>query len=47
MNYKVYHYLDDIYEVVDKDNVRVFKGTLSDCEAWIRLKERNYLNYSL
>ena len=47
MNYKIQHLDNCIYEVIDKDNVTMYQGTLSDCEAWIRLTERNYLNYTL
>lgn len=25
------------------DDVKVFQGTLSDCEAWIRLTEKGYM----
>ena len=50
--YKVRFYQDDDYEVVEAvDNgdpyefyyEQVFKGSLSDCEAYIRLKEKGYM----
>lgn len=44
MNYKVYLYLDDVYQVVDiENNETKYQGNLSDCESWIRLKEKGYL----
>lgn len=45
INYKVQLYMDSTYEVYyyDEHNYfqSVFQGSLSDCEAWIRLKEQN------
>jgi hypothetical protein len=49
--YKVSYWEDGDYEVttptvdVDGDNVdlQVFQGSLSDCEAFIRLKEGGYM----
>jgi hypothetical protein len=46
-DYKVKWYIDDEWEVVTLDNagycVRHFKGSLADCEAWIRLTESGHL----
>jgi len=57
-DYKVQHYLDDIYQVIEHKLIQdgdwggyddyygdetVFKGTLADCEAWLRLNERGYM----
>lgn len=44
MEYYVSLYMDHIYEVYTIDDngenfESHFKGSLSDCEAWIRLKE--------
>jgi hypothetical protein len=42
--YQVFLLQDDVYQVVDvKTHETVFQGSLSDCEAWIRLKEGGYL----
>ena len=52
MKYKVrlfqekpsYAYPYDIYQVINtKTNKSVFQGSLSDCEAWIRLTKNNYM----
>jgi hypothetical protein len=49
MRYKVSFYKDGLYEVLetgcegDEYWFSVFQGTLSDCEAWIRLKEGGYI----
>ena len=45
MKYTVSLYQDDIYEVLDEYFESLFKGTLSDCEAWIRLKEMDNVNF--
>ncbi len=42
--YKVQLFLDNTYEVYSFDEkdgsfISHFQGSLSDCEAWIRLKE--------
>jgi len=47
-NFKVKWYIDDQWEVVTLnddtgDCVRHFKGSLADCEAWIRLTESDHL----
>jgi hypothetical protein len=49
--YKVRFYMDGLYEVVRRDYVSdyedketvVFQGSLSDCEAYIRLKKDGYM----
>ncbi len=47
--YKVRLVKDETYKVVkvaydeNEDDETVFVGTLSDCEAWIRLTEKGYL----
>ena len=48
--YEVHLYMDDIYEVVvvdysgdDYTYETVFKGSLADCESYIRLKEGGYM----
>lgn len=49
MKYKVIHVEDNIYQVLsnsgyESDEVWVlFQGTLPECEAWITLKEKNYI----
>lgn len=43
MDYRVQFYQDDEYEVLDKYYNQVFKGSLADCEAWIRLTKEGYL----
>ena len=38
--------MDDSYEVIDRskgEDVSVFQGSLSDCEAYIRLHEAGYM----
>lgn len=40
---KVRWYIDFIYEVIDEDYNQLYKGSLSDCEAFISLTERGYL----
>ena len=45
-NYRVSYYIDDYYIVIDKDDEEreiLFKGSLSDCEAYIRLNEEGYM----
>lgn len=46
--YKVGFYQDHLYEVYSMDDngenyISHFVGSISDCEAWIRLKEDNRL----
>lgn len=41
MRYRVAFFQDDIYEVIDEDGITQYQGTLTNCEAWIRLKEEN------
>jgi len=49
--YKVRLFIDNTYEVIlidesdddDAQDISMFQGSLSDCEAWIRLKEGGYL----
>jgi len=44
MKYKVCFWEDGIYEVVEiSTHETKFKGSLSDCEAWIRLTNKGYL----
>lgn len=48
MKYRVQFYQDETYEVLeisedDKDDESVFQGSLSDCEAYIRLNEAGYM----
>jgi len=50
MNYTVEHLINDTYQVyshaddAEFDEWKVeFQGSLSDCEAWIRLKIGGYL----
>jgi len=41
--YRVSLYIDDTYEVLDREtNEQLYSGSLSDCEAWIRLQEGDY-----
>lgn len=57
-NYRVQHFQDEIYEIVEEKLIigqawdgnddyygdeQVFKGSLADCEAWLRLNERGYI----
>ena len=42
MEYKVRFYQDDTYEVYENDEA-VYQGSLSDCEAYIRLKQNGYM----
>ena len=48
MDYKVRLYMDNIYEVYhydgNEDWVVMYQGSLSDCEAWIRLHEKGYMD---
>ena len=50
--FRVSYYQDNNYEVLewitdrdecDEYELQVFKGSISDCEAYIRLKEGGYL----
>jgi len=48
MAYRVQFYQDGIYEVIritgdDYAEESVFQGSLSDCEAFIRLNEAGYM----
>jgi len=51
MNYEVTHLIDETYQVNtypdDADfedyNYAVHQGSLADCEAYIRLKEKGYM----
>jgi len=49
--YAVWFYMDNLYEVMefnpneDEYNISRFQGTLSDCEAWIRLKENENVSF--
>jgi len=43
INYIVAKYQDDIYEVLNRDTYEsYFQGSLSECDAWIRLQEGGY-----
>ena len=43
MKYRVTIYIDDVYEVWNiEEQEQEFKGSLADCEAWIRLQEGGY-----
>ena len=43
MKYIVGLYIDDVYEVWNiEEEKQEFKGSLADCEAWIRLQEGGY-----
>ena len=54
MKYKVFFYMDGLYEVweykhgyensVPEDGEVVFTGTLPECDAFINLTEKGYLN---
>jgi hypothetical protein len=47
--YKVFHLIDNEYQVVefnpdiDDYDSATYQGSLSDCEAWIRLTENDML----
>lgn len=44
MNFHVYPLIDNTYQVIDKETEEVyFQGSLSDCEAYIRLSEKGYM----
>ena len=50
MKFKILHLEDNIYQVFETDDVGwvysstiLFQGTLADCAAWIRLREKNYI----
>ena len=54
IKYKVQNYMDDVYKVTelvyqdeygaqDVHEHIVFQGSISDCEAWIRLHEGGYM----
>lgn len=41
--YKVAWYIDNTYQVLDREtDEQLHQGSLSDCEAWIRLQEGGY-----
>jgi|DEB0MinimDraft_10_1074344.scaffolds.fasta_scaffold243947_1 hypothetical protein len=43
MKYRVGFYIDHVYEVWNiEEEKQEFKGSLADCEAWIRLQEGGY-----
>jgi hypothetical protein len=42
-DYKVYAYIDELYEVVDSRGDQVFRGTLVEVHAWLELKDKGYL----
>jgi len=42
--YRVEWYMDNTYRVIEIETEQtVFKGSLSDCEAFIRLTEKGYM----
>lgn len=44
MDFHVYPLINNTYQVIDKETEEVyFKGSLSDCEAYIRLSEKGYM----
>ena len=47
MKYQVVFYCNNEYEVLElireDEWTSVFKGLLSECEAWIRLHEQGYM----
>ena len=44
MKYRIGIYIDNIYEVWNtEDEIQEFKGSLADCEAWIRLHDAGYM----
>ena len=41
--YRVALYADNTYQVLDREtDEQLYQGSLSDCEAWIRLQEGGY-----
>ena len=44
MEYTVRFYMNYEYEVVTEDGEQVFKGSLSDCNAWLQLNDKGYFN---
>lgn len=36
-------YMDGIYRVLDNEGVELFKGTITECDSYIRLKSEGYL----
>ena len=51
MKYRVQLFMDSTYEVLefnpDMDEYcdKVYQGSLSDCEVWIRLKQNNEVDF--
>ena len=46
MSYRVDNLIGDIWQVIDLGDEfenMVYQGSLSDCEAYIRLNERGYM----
>ena len=43
MEYRVRFYQDSDYEVIDELGTQQYRGSLADCEAWIRLTEEGKL----
>lgn len=44
MKYKVCFYEDGLYEVINLQTSEIeFRGSLADCEAWIRLTTEGYI----
>lgn len=48
MKYKVINLIDNTWQVIRISEILVedevmYQGSLSDCEAWIRLREGGYL----
>lgn len=44
MKYTVRYFMDNNYEVIENESGESkYQGSLSDCEAWIRLTEGGYM----
>jgi len=44
VDYRVENLIDNIYQVILNDgDIVCYQGSLADCEAYIRLKERGYM----
>ena len=53
MKYRVEHLQNNVYQVIDRADIEsdfyerhiLFQGTLSDCEAYIRLKQNDNVEF--
>ena len=45
MKYKVQSLMCNTYQVIDGEENLLFQGSISDCEAYIRLKENNNIDF--